>query len=118
MARWKAFYLQNKEVRDAPLQRMKHNFIYGAGVSYLIFDERPQLSLLRGGEEKPSVSSPSKAAPTCVPGAVEVFSRSDTDPTLVSFYYPLPYSMSVCEMGKVAPPGLGHLEPEVPIGPW
>lgn len=68
------------------------------------------------GEEKPSVSSPSKVGGGL--GAVEVFSYSDTDPRLVSFYYPLPYSMSVCEMGKVAPPGLGHLEPEVPIGPW
>lgn len=25
MAHWKASYLQNKEVRDAALQRMKHN---------------------------------------------------------------------------------------------
>lgn len=32
------------------------------------------------------------------------------------FTFTLLYSLLVCEMGKVAPSGLGHLKPEVPVG--
>lgn len=45
--------------------------------------------------------------------AVEIFSYR---PNISIFPFTLLYSLSVCEMGKVAPSGLEHLKPEVPIG--